>query len=79
MVVPVEKGIPIPKPVERRRKRGSGRPAQYPWTTMEVGDSFLLVSVKNANVYTGVANKRYAPKVFTGRMTETGFRIWRTE
>ena len=36
-MIEIQKGIPMPA-----RPGGTGRIAQYPWRTMEVGDSFFI-------------------------------------
>lgn len=41
-MIQVDHGVPIPpRPRIGRRKGASGKP-QYPWLTMEVGDSFIF-------------------------------------
>lgn len=70
--IEVRDGVPIP-PVVRRSK--------YPFQTMEVGQSFFVfIGSNNAN-FVANANKRYAPKKFTQRMTvengRRGIAVWR--
>lgn len=70
----IEKNIPIPE-IE-----GRGRPREYPFYDMEVGDSVFFdgetlpckqyVAAKIAGSKTG--------KTFSGRTVDGGVRIWRT-
>lgn len=70
--IKIDKGIPVPETRGRIRK--------YPWDEMEIDDSFLVsLKTKNISGYTFWANKRYAPKRFTGRKMPDGHRIWRIE
>ncbi len=71
--VKIDKGIPVPE------ARGMMR--RYPWSEMEIDDSFLLKSdVKSNSSHVSLANKRYAPKRFTSRRLSDGSRrIWRIE
>jgi hypothetical protein len=57
----------------------SGRPAKYPWLTLEVGESFVLPapSISNARAHCTAANDRYAPKQFAARIYKGEFRVWR--
>jgi hypothetical protein len=67
----LDRGIPIP---ETR-----GRPSQYPWTKMDVGDSFLFPDERTRSVcYQNAANasKRLGRKFIT-RCTKEGYRCWR--
>ena len=77
MDIPIEDGIPIP-PATYHHK--------YPWTDMEIGQSFFIPEsqAKNGSVRTAAekAGKRLRRK-FTTRAVyhngEKGTRIWRTE
>jgi hypothetical protein len=73
-VAAIEKGVPMPE----TRGPNVGGP-KWPWTTMEVGDSFLIPdgAVKPASPYR-MANmaRRYGRK-FAVRRVEGGHRIWR--
>lgn len=53
----------------------NGRPAKYPWKTMEIGESFLSDGVSTTII--GVPNSKYAPKRFAARTTPEGVRVWR--
>jgi len=68
----VEKGVPMP----------SANVAKYPWRQMEIGDSFLFpedVSGDTASNNAAAASKRLAPKRFSVRKTQDGYRCWRVE
>ena len=66
----IEKGIERPKIVRH------GKPAQHPWRTMEVGDSFFIPGGKKNSSRAAEASKRTGYK-FSGRTVEGGYRIWR--
>lgn len=73
MEIKIEKNVPIPKP------NGSGRPAKYPWKSMEVGDSFF---VNGGTKTTTLSNSAAYQRALTGRKfavrTEgEGVRVWR--
>lgn len=40
-VIPIDRGIPLPPPTMVLGYRAARRPYAYPWTEMEVGDSFV--------------------------------------
>jgi len=71
-VIAVDKHIPMP-PVAGHVK--------YPWTTMEIGDSFVAPLGKRPSVSSTMG--RYAPKKFiTHKVNEDGvdkIRVWRIE
>lgn len=67
-LVNIDKDVPMPT------QHGS---TLYPWDSMEVGDSFLVIGGKMTG--SGTATKRYAPKVFSQRKTVDGYRVWRVE
>ena len=71
----IEKNIPTPE------GSGSGRPAKYPFTKMEVGDSVFIAGGRQgcnelnaAKVYANRTGKR-----FSSRTVDGGLRIWRIE
>jgi hypothetical protein len=72
MMIEIDKNVPIPI--------GKARRENYPFSKMEVGDSFLFASRSRQNAYQCVfhANARHAPKRFITRATEEGrHRCWR--
>jgi hypothetical protein len=78
----IDKDVAIP-PVSR----GCAAHGKYPYTKMEVGDSFAInadegedtIKVRNRLRQSAAwANRRYAPARFSVRATETGVRVWRT-
>jgi len=72
-MIEIEKGIPIPND-------GRGRPSRYPWTTMDVGDSFFIPG-KTAHDFSGIASGAgfRTGRKFTTRTVEGGVRVWRIE
>ena len=75
----IEKGIILEADVRKSLNDN------YPWDSLEVGDSFLLGSFDN-KVRTACMNswgyfkRKYKSKMnMKSRMTEEGFRIWRIE
>lgn len=68
MTVQIDKGIPMP-PAPRARK--------YPWSEMEIGDSFLMGGAPRqvANAVSK-AGRNYGRK-FSYRKTREGVRVWR--
>jgi hypothetical protein len=76
-VYEIEKGIPVPEPVQR------GPWPKYPLRIMQIGDSFfvkssnekLLASVINSAREFGSRNK----KKFATRLMDGGIRVWRVE
>jgi len=79
----VESGVPIPE----KKSTINGKPRRYPFSTMEVGDSFFVKQVKgypmtslHRNV-SGQASRRAAAhedEKYTTRQVEGGVRVWRT-
>lgn len=70
-MIEIEKGIPIPA-VKRHRSD------KYPWRTMGIGDSFLILGKKPgcAVSIARVAGRRCGRK-FSVRAVEGGYRVWR--
>lgn len=69
----IEKNITMPT-------TETGRPKKYPFADMEVGDSILFKDEKTGGrAYSAaqMCSKRSGTKKFSGRMTESGLRIWR--
>lgn len=76
--IKIEKAIPMPLGVGR----GKGTALKYPWSTMEIGDSFLLPSKLKSPASCPHTRNTYeaavgSPKRFRGRKTVDGFRVWR--
>jgi len=72
-VIPIDRNVPIPKYAGQR-----GSTEKYPWSQMDVGDSFV-VGAKRAKTVRGcyvAAGKRLGRK-FATRMTPEGLRVWR--
>lgn len=76
-MIPIDKGIPIP-----RRKRGGRGPRRpiYPWDSMEIGDSFLAEGLTQIHMTAvcAYAARKFGAR-FTTRKVEGGVRIWRIE
>lgn len=81
--IKVDKDVAIP-PVSR----GASAHGKYPYTKMEVGDSFAINAKADEDITiirnrlrqsAAWANRRYAPARFSVRTTETGVRVWRIE
>ena len=70
----IDKGVPVPKIVRGRA------PYKYPWLSMEIGDSFVMVAstTNRASSRASGAGKKYGRR-FTIRKTSEGFRVWRVE
>lgn len=72
----IEKGIPVPA---RGRKEGTSK---YPFSNLEVGDSFFiscpnLARARQKSATLAYYNNKLAPKKFTLRAYDDGARIWR--
>lgn len=70
----VDKGIPMPD-------AQPGRPPKYPWTTMAVGESFVLPApnIASARAHCNGANTRYEGRKFLCRFYKGEIRVWRTK
>lgn len=66
----VEKGIAIPK------KDSRGRPSKYPFSIMEVGDSFEVNSAAKVAPAASVHGKKYGKKFIVKRHGDA-YRCWR--
>lgn len=68
----IEKNIPVPASLTR------GRPARYPWSGMEIGDSFFVSgkSVRSFESCVRQASMRTG-RTFRPRDVEGGVRVWR--
>ncbi len=73
-LLPIEKGVPLPAPKERRNG------LRYPWADMEPCDSFFIPGA-TANSHTGLVSKqnRTGKARFTLRAVDGGVRVWRVE
>ena len=74
----IESNIPVPS------KGGRGRKALYPWTTLNVGDSFAIPekTAKSFGPTVARAQKENNIKLVVRNLPETegvGVRVWRTE
>lgn len=73
----IESGIPIPK----RSGRGPALRIEYPFASMQVGDSFSVNGIDHSSVR--VAAGRYASAQdgwdYTTRSEGFGVRVWRTK
>jgi hypothetical protein len=70
----IEKGLPIPAPTR-------GRPPRYPFSKLEIGDSFLVAG-DGANLLKDLSNcasyhRRNHGGNFVVRTVEGGVRVWR--
>jgi hypothetical protein len=63
--------IPVHAPSRKRVEK-------YPFVTMEVGQSFLAIGVKNPEALAARARRIYKPKLFYAEETSGGWRIGRT-
>lgn len=73
MTIKIDKGIPIPP-----RLNNGGRPAAYPFSEMQVGDSFVYSGNSKAAISTTSAASRRLGFKFTTRVEGDGLvRIWR--
>ena len=66
--------IRIAKAIKMPETRGGGRPIIYPWSEMEIGDSFEC-RFPFAAAYS--ASLRLTPKKFSVRKYGDGYRCWR--
>ena len=71
MTFEIEKGVPL---IAAHRTR----PEKYPWTKMNVGDSFFVpgVSIQTMVGSATPAGRRHGRK-YTTRKVEGGVRVWR--
>lgn len=69
----IEKGIPAPP------QRRGGRPKQYHWDLMEVGDSVLVGCYETAKLGQEWARRRGLVFTYQKQLDGSGWRVWRTE
>jgi len=65
---PIDKGIPLP--------------SRFPFSQMQVGDSFLMpstVSRPTLSLYAGRYGKKHGMKFVTRKMPDGTIRCWRTK
>jgi len=77
-MIPIDKDVPLP----RRRHGGRGaRPAIYPWSRMEPGDSIFVQGRSHLSEVSGAIAraKRTHGHTYTSRVVEGGVRIWRVK
>lgn len=75
-MIAIDKNIPLPV-IERPQL--VTRNSKYPWTKMEINDSFFVkdVKIKNFSGSAYAAGKRTGHK-FAVRSMDGGVRVWRT-
>ena len=75
MVFKIEKNHVVPAFVD-----GLGRREKYPWSQMEVGDSFFVANGEVRKIAGAACHAgRRANKKFVVRVVEGGVRAWRYE
>lgn len=76
---PVDKGVPFPAYLGVT----GGRPTKYPWSELQVGDSFFVPvgAVKHISALRSLCQQRQrrAKHRYIVREVEAGYRIWRVE
>jgi len=73
----VDKDVPVLN-YTKGRPRGSFK---YPWSLLDINDSFLVPDNMKKTIYSLAShnNRRLSPKRFIGRKVDNGIRIWRVE
>jgi hypothetical protein len=78
--IKVDKDMPIPEPPKKDK---GGRKEKYPWSQMDIGDSFLFpASTKTNTAYTAArtAGLKFTPnRTFIMRQIGDRFRCWRVK
>jgi len=74
-MITIDKDIPLPSVK-------LGRPHKYPWTTMEVDDSFLVSQPGSKRLSLAAQGNKWARGLnienrFTQQFGESGLRVWR--
>lgn len=69
----IEKGLPMPE------FSASGRPAKYPFSEMQVGDSFVLPEDQLIRIRSAAANwgTRQGKKLSVRQLKDGSYRCWR--
>ncbi len=75
MTFEIEDGIAIPKPNK------PGRPSKYPFSAMELGQSFYIEGITQAGARSAAYcwSRNHNGTKFVTRAEGEGIRIWRTE
>lgn len=68
-MIQIDKNVPVPK--------HNGKHSEYPFDSMEVGDSFSVAWILAASVRN--CYSRYKPKKFSTRKMGDNIRVWRIE
>jgi hypothetical protein len=74
-MIRIQKNVPLPS--TKSRGRNGGRPFKYPWSQMEVGDSFLVPDGVGRAAHTLVMSASSLARRFVARKTDEGYRCWR--
>lgn len=80
----IEPGIPMPATPKRSRSKNNGALVRWPFPEMQVGDSVLVpdwAKPTRATAYlTKAKREKKLPETFRieGRLSDQGYRIWRT-
>lgn len=75
MPIKIEKGVPVPTKSWRKE-----RATKYPFSTMEIGDSFFVAGDKEARAVQAAASRYiglHEGVAFTTRRVKGGLRCWR--
>lgn len=75
-MIPIDKGVPIPR---RRYGRRGPRPHVYPWAQMTVGDSFFVRGGGRSVTSIMADAARAHGHRYTSRAVTGGVRVWRIE
>jgi hypothetical protein len=70
--IKIESGVPLPP--------HQARNAKYPFSAMQIGDSFFVPNVTVSSLAGCMAHARHrdAGRIYTSRTVEGGVRVWRT-
>ena len=72
MGVQVDKGVPMPP------KKYPPKKDKWPWTELEVGDSFFMKGAKRGTAYAVALNaSRRLGRKFSVRQVDGGYCVWR--
>jgi len=73
----IQRGIPIPRRVGRGRN--GNREPKYPWSQMQIGDSFLFPEEIGRSAHSSAYKASRGGKKFAVWKTDSGYRCWRVE